>query len=200
MASLKREGRKDRRREEILEAAERVFAEKGYHEAGIADIAGPLGLGHGTVYRYFKNKHDIALHLFDRLMARFAAIGLAEDPAAANTLDEYRAQVLRIARGWLDLAEQHPMLVRFFHEQTGVVDMDRLASIVEGYVAITEQFLKNGVAKRFLRAQLDTRVTAEVLVAIIFEGTRRALGAGDAAARERWMAGAVALMFDGVRK
>src|SRR5262249_25702137 len=103
------------RREEILDASERVFAEKGYHEAGIADIAAELGIGHGTFYRYFKNKHDIALAVFDRVMARFAEIGLAEDPEQAETLDDYRAQVGRLLDRWLALGDSHPNVLRFFH-------------------------------------------------------------------------------------
>ncbi len=57
--------RTDRRREQILEAAARVFAEKGYHEAGIADIATDLGIGHGTFYRYFANKKEIVSQAVD---------------------------------------------------------------------------------------------------------------------------------------
>ena len=48
------------RTKEILDAAYKVFSEKGYHDAGIADIAAELQIGHGTIYRYFKNKADIA--------------------------------------------------------------------------------------------------------------------------------------------
>ena len=51
------------RRDEILKAATKVFADKGYHETGIADIAAEMGSGHGTFYRYFKNKRDIFVHV-----------------------------------------------------------------------------------------------------------------------------------------
>ncbi|WP_394848048.1 TetR/AcrR family transcriptional regulator [Pendulispora brunnea] len=189
----------DQRREEILDASERIFARKGYHAAGIADIADELGLGHGTFYRYFKNKHDIALQVFDRVMMRFTAIGLEEDPTASNSIEEYRAQTIRILHRWLALAEERPHLLRFFHEQTVAVDMDRLAHVIEAYTLQTARFLQNGIDKAFLRADLDVRNTAEVLVALIFEGTRRALGMPDAEARRRWVAAGVNLMFDGIR-
>src|SRR2546421_13026570 len=88
--------RADRRREEILDAAARVFAQKGYHEAGIADIAGALGIGHGTVYRYFKNKDDIAAGVTGRDVGRLARALLGESPTASTTPEEYRAQVERL--------------------------------------------------------------------------------------------------------
>jgi len=57
-----------------LDASERIFAEKGYHATGIANIATELGIGHGTFYRYFKSKHDIALHVFDSVMPPCSAV------------------------------------------------------------------------------------------------------------------------------
>jgi len=43
----------------ILWSAERVFAEKGYHQATITDIARLANVAEGTVYEYFKNKEDL---------------------------------------------------------------------------------------------------------------------------------------------
>jgi TetR/AcrR family fatty acid metabolism transcriptional regulator len=43
----------------ILKVAEKVFAEKGFDKARIADISKALGIGEGTFYEYFKNKEDL---------------------------------------------------------------------------------------------------------------------------------------------
>ena len=190
--------RADLRREEILDASERVFARKGYHPTGIADIAEELGIGHGTFYRYFKNKHDIAVHVFDRIILRFAKIGLADDPESARTLDEYRAQVRLILQRWLALGDDEPHVLRFFHEHAATIDMARMTLLIEQYVVFTARFLTNGVSRGYLRANLDVRSTAEMLVALIFEGTRRAVVARDAEARRRWGEAGMALMFDGI--
>jgi AcrR family transcriptional regulator len=192
--------RTDLRREEILDASERVFAKKGYHATGIADIAEELGIGHGTFYRYFKNKHDIAVHVFDRITLRFAKIGLADDPESTNTLADYRAQVWQILDRWLALGNTEPHVLRFFHEHAATIDMDRWTFMIEQYVVYTMRFLNNGVAKKFLRADLDIRATAEMLVALMFEGTKRALLAPDADARRRWCEAGIALMFDGISR
>ena len=191
--------RAERRREQILEAAERVFAEKGYHEAGIADIAADLGIGHGTFYRYFDNKRDIAATLIERVVDRIASAGLAEDAEASDTLSEYRAQTARIVTRMFELVDDAPELMRFFHGQSLVVDSERLAGAFDAYAAYTERFLVNGVEKGFLRSDLDVEITAQALVGIIFEGTRRAMRAPQpTAVRQRWIDAGVALMFDGV--
>ncbi|MBW1647909.1 MAG: TetR/AcrR family transcriptional regulator [Deltaproteobacteria bacterium] len=49
----------------ILEAAVRVFAEQGFHQATIAQIARQAGVADGTIYLYFKNKDDILVHIFN---------------------------------------------------------------------------------------------------------------------------------------
>src|SRR3954449_507906 len=86
------------RREAILDAAHNVFARKGYAAAGIADLAGELGIGHGTVYRYFDNKRDVAAAVLDRALSRIADVVAAEDPTATEDLPAYRAQVERIGQ------------------------------------------------------------------------------------------------------
>jgi AcrR family transcriptional regulator len=191
--------RTELRRDEILDAAERVFAEKGYHETGIADIAADLGIGHGTFYRYFRNKHDIAANVLERVIARIAAAGLEEDPEASTTLDEYRDQTARILERMFDLIDDHPMVMRFFHSQSLVVDAERLAAALDGYASFTERFLENGVRRGFLRPDLDAEITAQALIGVIFEGTRRALrSAHPDELRRRWIDAGTALMFDGV--
>ena len=191
--------RAELRRDEILDAAERVFAEKGYHEAGIADIAADLGIGHGTFYRYFRNKHDIAATVLERVVARVAEAGLVEDPEASTTVEEYRAQTVRMLERMFGLIDEDPMLMRFFHAQSLVVDAERMYAALDAYAQFSERFLTNGVRRGFLRADLDVKVTAQALIGIIFEGTRRALRAPQPTEmRQRWIDAGTALMFDGV--
>jgi AcrR family transcriptional regulator len=48
-----------KRQAEILDAAARVFAEKGYHRASTPDICARAGVSNGALYKYFKNKEAI---------------------------------------------------------------------------------------------------------------------------------------------
>ena len=57
------------RRRDILDAARTLFASKGYQATNIADVADRLKMGHGTFYRYFKNKRDIFSHVIDEIVA-----------------------------------------------------------------------------------------------------------------------------------
>jgi AcrR family transcriptional regulator len=50
---------REQARKRIAEAALRVFAEKGYHEATVEDVADRLGVSEGTIYLYFKRKREL---------------------------------------------------------------------------------------------------------------------------------------------
>lgn len=55
------------RRNQILDAAVQVFAEKGFHRATIRDVAQAAGIADGTIYNYFANKNGLLLGILDRL-------------------------------------------------------------------------------------------------------------------------------------
>ncbi len=57
----------DARRNQILDAATVIFADKGFHGATIRQIAQQAGIADGTIYIYFKTKTDLLLGILDRL-------------------------------------------------------------------------------------------------------------------------------------
>ena len=65
------------RRARILEAAVAVFAERGYQQATIKEIAARAGIAPGTIYLYFRNKRELLLALADTLIHRAADALLA---------------------------------------------------------------------------------------------------------------------------
>ncbi len=64
---------KDATRERILEAAETVFADKGYHDALVDEIAQETALSKGGVYFHFPSKEDLFFAVLDRLADRLVA-------------------------------------------------------------------------------------------------------------------------------
>jgi AcrR family transcriptional regulator len=190
------------RREAILDAAHTVFARKGYAAAGIADLAGELGIGHGTVYRYFDNKRDVAAAVLDRALTRIASVVTAEDPAATDDLYAYRAQVERIGHRLYELFAADRALGRLVFFDLGAIDdelRERLHAAHELFAAYTAAYLRNGVTKGFLRHDLDVETTARVINGMIFEGAAQVSRTEDPRPlRERWIRAVVTLLFDGM--
>lgn len=60
---------KDERREQILSAALKVFATRGFAATKISDIVSKGGMSHGLVYHYFKSKEEIFYELVDRALS-----------------------------------------------------------------------------------------------------------------------------------
>jgi AcrR family transcriptional regulator len=194
--------RTESRRSEILDAAYSVFAEKGYRDTTVADIAKVLGIGHGTFYRYFENKHDVFEQVLMTSLLRISRAISAEDATASNTVTEYRAQVERIGRRMLDLLNDDPAIQRIlFYEAMGISpELDeKIQRVWEMAGSVTETYLINGKSKGFLASDLDTEVTALAINALIFEGGRRVVRAADReAARGRWLKSLISLIFRGI--
>jgi len=111
-----RQARQEAYRDLIVEAAEQVFADKGYAEAKVAEIALAAGVATGTVYAIFPGKRDLyrAIHRdnLEELARRYAAIPgggsvrdaiLARSEVSARFLTArpaYLRMYLREASGW----------------------------------------------------------------------------------------------------
>ncbi len=93
-----------RRREEILDAATRLFAADGFARTDVQVVADELGVGKGTVYRYFETKEALFLTAVDRAMHRLReAIQLAVD-GRADPIEQIAAAV----RAYLAFFDAHP--------------------------------------------------------------------------------------------
>jgi TetR/AcrR family transcriptional regulator, fatty acid metabolism regulator protein len=89
MPKLTNEARRaliERRKSQILAAAARVFARKGYERATIADIAKVARVAEGSIYNYFKNKQDLLVSLPRQLIE--PAIEASRARVSTNTFAE----------------------------------------------------------------------------------------------------------------
>ena len=84
------------RRDQILDAANALFAERGYDEVSIGDIASSAGVTRGLVHHYFGGRSDVYVALLERLGAvREAQL---RPPAGRSS----RARVADSVSRWLD--------------------------------------------------------------------------------------------------
>lgn len=63
----------EERRNEILDVAERLFAEKGFDHTSTNDILQEIGIARGTLYYHFKSKEDILDAMIDRMTEQLLA-------------------------------------------------------------------------------------------------------------------------------
>lgn len=75
----------EERRREIVDAAERLFYQKGYTQTSVRDIIDAVDIAKGTFYHYFDSKVDLLDELIERIMAQ--AVKLLEPIVADESLD-----------------------------------------------------------------------------------------------------------------
>src|SRR5947207_3196472 len=85
------------KRDAILRAAIDIFADRGYFNAQVADVARAAGVAAGTVYLYFKSKDDLLVSIFERSMRESLTAGRE----AVADLSDPRERLRRLARGHL---------------------------------------------------------------------------------------------------
>jgi AcrR family transcriptional regulator len=130
--SLGEKGARTRRR--LLESAEQVFADLGYHDASIVKITEAAGVSQGTFYLYFSGKQEIFDVLVEDLNTR---IRHAMSEASGKGTTRLEAERLGF-EAFFRFTAEHPALYRVIRQAEFVsprmlrLHYDRLA---EGYVA-----------------------------------------------------------------
>jgi AcrR family transcriptional regulator len=191
------------RRREIIEAACKIFSEKGYHNTSMADIAAELEVGHGTLYRYYKNKLDIISSVTDLVIERITEVVALEPPEELNTLEDYREQLYRIGKRFFMLHEADPIVHRIFFYDSLSIDKsiaEKVNGAFELFTSYTERYLKTGIKRGFLRPDIHTHEAALAINAMLWEATRRLAEEPELKDESRmvWSETIVGLMLDGL--
>lgn len=114
MSSAAKASRKERERlrhrEEILSAALRLFAEKGFHNVSMQEIAAAAEFATGTLYNFFPSKED----LFFELLAATAEAGLSLILPALEGTDDEREKLARFIRLHERIAREQATAIRLY--------------------------------------------------------------------------------------
>jgi TetR/AcrR family transcriptional regulator len=113
-AAIPKIAKGERTRQYILEAAEQVFAELGFAEARMEDVAQRVGVRRPSLLYHFKNKQD----LYDSVKAeiyRALREAMARRPTA---VDDALARLLGLLDSWLDFMAARPTAARIILRNT----------------------------------------------------------------------------------
>lgn len=112
----RKEREKERRRQQIIVAAKRIFSAKGFNKATMEDIAEEAEISPGTIYIYFKNKDELYASLSIRILQHLN-IRLEHVKNQNNVNDEQRIASLKDAL--YDIYDFDPLiLINLFHLQS----------------------------------------------------------------------------------
>jgi TetR/AcrR family fatty acid metabolism transcriptional regulator len=96
----------ENKHQKILQAAIKVFSEKGFYNSRVSEIAKEANVADGTIYLYFKNKDDILISLFEEEFAKIVRNMRAELAREKDALQKIK----RFAITHLSIVSLHPHL------------------------------------------------------------------------------------------
>ena len=139
------------RKQELFKAAERVFAQNGYHATSIEAIIKEAGVARGTFYRYFNSKRAIFAHLvndyFNRIENRVNRI----NPQSGKGI---RSLMMQNVEGVLNVLLENQHLTKILLNEAVGVDADLNKQLLEFYGNILkyiEGSLKLGITMGVIR-------------------------------------------------
>jgi TetR/AcrR family transcriptional regulator, fatty acid metabolism regulator protein len=156
------------KRDAILRAAIDVFADRGYFNAQVADVARAAGVAAGTVYLYFKSKDDLLVSIFDRSMRD----GLTHSRAEVADLRDPRERLLRLARGHLARLGQDRNLAVVFQVELrqSTKFMERFSStLLRDYLGLIREAIADGQRQGLFRTDIRPTVAAKMLFGALDE-------------------------------
>ena len=149
----------EEKRRQILEAAVRVFARKGFHTSRVGDIAEEAGVAHGLLYHYFSSKDEVLEMVFREnwgvLLERIHAVEEGGEPAS----EQLRHVAVILLRTWLHTPDVVRVLVREIARSPEV--QDRIGELVKPIESI-RRIIERGQASGDFRPDLDPALAATV--------------------------------------
>jgi len=150
-----REG-EDRRRQ-IIDAAVRAFARRGYEACRVADIASEAGVAYGLVYHYFHSKEEILESIFretwDQMLEAIRGVEELGEPAE----EQLRKVIAIVLRTW----KHNPDLVRVLvREVTRTPHLQSEVTEIQQAFDALERIVRRGQEAGRFAPELDARVVS----------------------------------------
>jgi AcrR family transcriptional regulator len=158
------------RREDILVFATQMFSQYGYQRTDVQLIADGLGLGKGTIYRYFSTKEELFLCTVDRGMAGLNAHIMR---SASGENDPIR-RIAMALKGFLGYFDENPQLVELliqeraeFRDRENPTFKYHREKNIGPWHELLEQLMDQGRVRR-MAPELITQVMSDAMYGKIF--------------------------------
>ncbi len=151
-------------RDDIVQAATRVFSQRGYHGASMTDIANALGMRKPSLYHHVRKKEDLlfAIHeqMVDELIAQTMTVFSSSSPP-----EQKLREILRVAMGFVG---RHQDGVTVFLAEHRALSGDRWSEIVvkrDFYEQMVRSVIADGASAGTFVA-MPPRITAKAILAM----------------------------------
>jgi AcrR family transcriptional regulator len=154
----------DKRKHELISAAERLFLTKGYEQTSVSDIVKDINVAQGTFYYHFRSKADILeevvkKHIFS-LVERICSVVEKKEMDVVVKLNKFFDTLVKF--GTLNKE-----LVSFIHQQSNLVLHERLGNItIARLVPLLSKIIQDGVTEGIFTVRYPIEVARFILLGI----------------------------------
>ncbi len=163
---------KPEKRAAILKAAVMVFAQKGFYNSKVTDIAKQAGVADGTIYIYFKNKDDLLISLFEDRMVDILKRFNHELSGIEHASDKLKS----FFKVYFEMIQEDPLLAEVF--QVELRQSDKFLKNYHNqnfldYLNIIGSILHQGVEDGIFRSDLNVGIMKIMIFGSIDEVARQ---------------------------
>ncbi|MFC4714256.1 TetR/AcrR family transcriptional regulator [Planococcus dechangensis] len=182
------------KREDIIQSALTLFAERGFDATTIPMIATDAKVGAGTIYRYFSNKEVLVNTMFQHYVSLFKETLEKDYPAESDIREQFH----HLFQGMIRFTNEHDHALYFIKTHTSAYFLDANSRDQFSHLLmILENFFDEGKKEKQIR-----ELPSKALIAIIFGGflqLYQLIRAGELEASEELLAGVENSCWDAVR-
>lgn len=153
-------------REDIVAAAGRMFADKGYHGTSMRDLGREIGLLGSSLYSHIDSKEDLLAEVVDegaRLFLDASERALASGGGAV-------AQLRALIAGHVDVVLDHLDVVRTYLNEARMLDDSHRARVVSARDAYESRFrrvIQDGIAEGAFQEDLDAKMASIFILSVL---------------------------------
>lgn len=151
----------EKRREQIVLAAIKLFAQKGFHKTSLRDLAEEAGISHGNIYDYVGSKQDIFFLIHEFINK----IAIEQSNRSTDNVEDPLEKLRRMVQAEFKLMHDWSDAVLLLYQETHILDaplMKALLKIERARVLKIEEVLEECIKKGRLR-KFNTRVAANLI-------------------------------------
>lgn len=152
----------EERKNEILDAAERLFGAKGFDGTSTTDILNEIGIARGTLYYHFKSKEDILDAMIGRITGNLVA--KASEIAEKKEIPVLQRLTLMMISLNVDNDLGHEIMAQVHKPQNALMHQKMQERLLAGVNPIITTLLKEGIAQGICRTDYPAEVAEMTLL------------------------------------
>ncbi len=154
------------RREDVVAAAGRLFAEHGYHGTSMRDLGKELGLLGSSLYAHVDSKQDLLVDVVAEGARLFQESARRADSGEGSSVDHLR----RLVEGHVAVVLANHDVVRTFLNEARMLDDEHRSRVIaarDGYEQTFREVVKRGIEDGVFRADLDPKITTIFILSVL---------------------------------